>query len=283
MLYLALVAMQVLVVAVACSADEEGKHKPGDVRDSGTIAMKLRYCPSGKFLMGSLQGTHSVLAGDGRDKRQWEVTLSQGFWIGQTEVTQKQWTEVMKSEPWKLSKDERTPVGENLPAIIVSWHDAGAFCEALTQQERLAKKLTDQEEYRLPTEAEWEYACRAGTKTEQFFDEKKETLADYAWFRANAEMRVQPVAQKKPNPWGLYDLYGNAGEWCSDWYVDFPAGGKDPQGPMASLLQQRVFRGGYVAHDLIVFRSAMRFRTIPKAEFRMIGFRVVLAPVKEKP
>lgn len=271
-----------LLIAWQFSALAE-EPKPGDLRDSGTIAMKLCYCPSGKFLMGSPQGTNNIPSSDGHDKRQWEVTLSEDFWIGQTEVTQKQWSEVMKSEPWKASADKRTPVGESLPAVCISWHDAMAFCEALTKQERSAKKLTDQEEYRLPTESEWEYTCRAGTKAEYFFDDKKEVLADYAWFSVNAEMRVQPVAQKKPNPWGLYDICGNAGEWCSDWYVDFPAGGKDPQGPLASPRQDKVFRGGLVVHDSIAFRSAMRFNLKPDLIVRFIGFRVVLAPVKEKP
>ena len=133
--------------------------------------------------------------------------LTKPFWLGKTEITQGQFKKVMGTEPW-LNQDS-VQIGED-NAASVSWNDATAFCQRLTDQKG--------ESYRLPTEAEWEYACRAGTTTSWSFGDDEEQLGQYAWFRGNAsgEQYVHKVGLKKPNPWGLYDMHGNAWEWCSD-------------------------------------------------------------------
>ena len=134
----------------------------------------------------------------------------QNYSIGETTVTQKQWREVMGTEPW--SRKKYVMEGDDYPAVYVSWDDATAFCKKLSAMECMT--------YRLPTEAEWEYACRGGSSTDYHFGNDSAELGRYAWFYENTKSERYPhrVAQKEPNKFGLYDMHGNVSEWCSDFY-----------------------------------------------------------------
>jgi len=150
----------------------------------------------------------------------------------------------------------------------VSWDDATEFCKKLSEKTRQA--------VRLPTEAEWEYACRAGSKTRFCFGDADEGLGDYAWYRANSGRTTHPVGQKKPNAWGLYDMHGNVWEWCADWYGDYPNGAvTDPQGPASGTY--RVLRGGAWRGNSDFCRSANRGSGTPGGRSRIFGFRVVVS------
>jgi formylglycine-generating enzyme required for sulfatase activity len=235
---------------------------------TNSIGMKLVSIKPGEFRMGS----SSNEKGHGGDESpQHLVKLTKGFYVGVTEVTQAQWLKVMKSRSWSGKKDVRK--GDSYPATYISWDDAVEFCKKLSQKE--------DRKYRLPTEAEWEYACRAGTQTAYSFGESDRRLGDYAWFRDNAydggEKYAHTVAQKKPNPWGLYDVHGNVWEWCSDWY-DSKAYEKnqptDPKGPSSG--ETRVLRGASWINTPWHCRSADRTRSLLDYRNSDIGFRIVL-------
>jgi len=140
------------------------------------------------------------------------VTISRGFWMGKYEVTQGEYLEVMGSNPSRFTGDT------NRPVETVTWYDATNYCGQLTQRERAAGRIAANSLYRLPTEAEWDYACRAGTSTRSSFgdDLGYTNLTNYAWYRENRGLTTHPVGQKLPNPWGLYDMHGNVWEWCQD-------------------------------------------------------------------
>ena len=167
----------------------------------------------------------------------------------------------------------------NLPVESVSWLDATNFCARLTERERQAGRLPEGKVYRLPTEAEWEYACRAGTTTRfSFGDDPQGTeLEKYAWYDGNSGRQTHPVGTKLPNPWGLYDMHGNVFEWCQAWYSDSLPGGSvtDPQG--ASSGTSRALRGGSWNDSAGVCRSAYRGRFRPGGRDWDVGFRVCLA------
>ena len=251
---------------------------------TNSIGMELIEIPAGKFMMGS-----PVDEEDRADnEEQVDVTLTKPFLLGKTEVTQGQWREVMGTEPWK--GQQLVQADNDCPATFVSYFDAVEFCDAMTEMERVWEKLKADEEYRLPTEAEWEYACRAGTTTAYSFgDESK--INSHAWWGAfdkealmkgerkagggNAarEQYAHKVGLKKPNPWGLHDMHGNVLEWCSDWYDEKLSGGTDPVGPDRGKL--RVFRGGGWSHPTDCCRSAYRNDFGPSsAAAGVMGFRV---------
>ena len=180
--------------------------------------------------------------------------------------------QVMTSQNWNGKAN--VEIGDKFPASFVSWDDATEFCETLTEIERKAGTLKADEEYRLPTEAEC--ACRAGTTTAYSFGDDKKQLGDYAWFRGNAfeagEKYAHKVGLKKPNPWGLYDMYGNVWEWCSDWYGDELSSGIDPIGSGGG--SGRVLRGGFWRSDPGSCRSVSRFSNVPSDRGNNLGFRV---------
>jgi formylglycine-generating enzyme required for sulfatase activity len=150
----------------------------------------------------------------------------------------------------------------------VTWEVAVEFCRKLSEKTRKA--------VRLPTEAEWEYACRAGTKTRFSFGDSDSVLGDYAWYASNSGGKAHPVGQKKPNPWGLYDMHGNVWEWCADWYEEYPSGAvTDPQG--AASGSQRVSRGGFWDRGAGLCRAAFRARDNPGFRHASHGFRVVVS------
>jgi sulfatase modifying factor 1 len=234
---------------------------------TNTIGMKLIKIPAGTFLMGSPEGEE----GRRDNETQHPVTISKAFYMQTTEVTQGQWKEVVGTEVlWKgrsLVKE-----GPNYPAAYVTWNDAVAYCKKLSEKEGKT--------YRLPTEAEWEYACRAGTETAWSFGDDEKNLGGYAWYRENAlnagEEYAHQVQSKKPNAFGLYDMHGNVNEWCHDYYeADYykqsPA--KDPTGPTSGSF--RVLRGGAWSNGTHGLRSARRGLVVAGRYYFYDGFRVV--------
>jgi formylglycine-generating enzyme required for sulfatase activity len=224
-----------------------------------SIGMKLTLIPAGEFQMGS----------DARDceKPHHLVKISKLFYLGVYEVTQQQYEKVMGARPWQ-GKDS-VKEGADYPAVFVSHDDAVEFCRRLSKQEGV--------EYRLPTEAEWEYACRAGTSTAYSFGDDEAKLGQYAWYEKNAWLRDEKyahrVGQKLPNRWGLYDIHGNVWEWCQDWYA--PYGSEkvvsDPLGPAQG--EYRVLRGGSFCYRTSYVRSAFRRINLPVNRFFNVGFR----------
>ena len=195
------------------------------------------------------------------------VTLTQGFWLSDHEVTQSEYRSVMGFNPSFFKGDL------NRPVETVSWDDAVRYCQKLTERERAAGLITAQEAYRLPTEAEWEYAARAGT-TEARHGE----LDAIAWWSGNSGNQTRPVKQKAPNAWGLYDMIGNVWEWCSDWYGAYPTGNvTDPTGPGSGT--DRVDRGGGWGSGAERARSAYRDGDDPGTRFTL-GFRPALSAVR---
>ncbi len=189
------------------------------------------------------------------------VKISKAFYMSKYEVTQKQWRDVMG----------RSLNGDNLPVQSVSWNDAQNFI----------KKLNDKEggnKYRLPTEAEWEYAARAGTTSRYFFGDEESKLDDYAWYNSNSNSKQNDVGQKKPNPWGLYDMYGSVKEWVQDKYHDNYTGAPtDGSSWECGNSSDRVVRGGHYLPALgSSYRSAFRSPYDPSRYGNLgLGFRLV--------
>ncbi len=227
----------------------------------------LVWIAPGTFTMGSPSGEKGRYSEEGP---QTKVTISRGFLMSKYEVTQAQYKAVMGTNPSSFK-------GDNKPVEQVSWHDAVAYCAKLTEKEKAAGRLPVGYEYRLPTEAEWEYACRAGTTTAFSFGDDVSKLGEYAWYGGNSSSTTHPVGKKKPNGWGLYDMHGNVWEWCQDWYGNYPGGSvTDPQGPATG--SYRVERGGYWRSFAGHCRSADRNGYGPGSRYRGLGFRPVLAP-----
>ncbi|MBW2345683.1 MAG: SUMF1/EgtB/PvdO family nonheme iron enzyme [Deltaproteobacteria bacterium] len=232
---------------------------------TNSIGMKFVLIPSGTFTMGS----PSDEAGRESDERQHHVTISKDFYMQATEVNQGQWQAIMGSNPSYFKN-----CGNNCPVEKVSWNDCQEFIKRLNQKDGTDK-------YRLPTEAEWEYACRGGSTTaftNGGITELKcgydPNLAAIGWYCGNAGKKTHPVAQKDPNTWGLYDMHGNVWEWCQDWYGrDYPSGNvTDPKGPSSG--KYRVLRGGCWSGFVRDCRSANRGGNYPGNRSLNVGFRV---------
>jgi formylglycine-generating enzyme required for sulfatase activity len=235
------------------------------------VTMKLALIPAGKFMMGSPdseQGRDSKEGPQrvGNEGPQHEVVITKPFYMGATEVTQAQYEAVMGTNPSKFK-------GPMNPVEMVSWHEAVEFCRRLS--EKTGKT------FRLPTEAEWEYASRVGSKTRFSFGDSDSTLGDYAWYKSNSGGKTHLVGRKKPNAWGLYDMHGNVAEWCADWYGSYSSGSStDPQG--AGSGRSRVVRGGAwfnVAPG--TFRCAFRYFSagfVPTFRSHDTGFRCTTTP-----
>ena len=177
------------------------------------VSMKLVLIPSGKFMMGSPDSEETRKT---NETPRHEVTISKPFYFGVYTVTQEQYEQIMGKNP-------STCTGAHKPVDTVSWSDAMEFCKKLSV--KTGKTAT------LPTEAQWEYACRAGSETRFGFGDDEADLGDYAWYDKNSDLTTHPVGQKKPNEWGLYDMHGNVWQWCQDWYGDYSAASKtDPPG-----------------------------------------------------
>lgn len=222
------------------------------------IDMELVPIKPGSFTMGAKKDDH-------------KATLTKPFFMGKFEVTQKQYEKIMGNNPSIFKRS-----GENAPVDNLLWRDAVSFCEALTQRE--SNRLPDGYVFRLPTETEWEYCCRAGTDTMFFFGDDAKKLDDYGWYDANSGKKTHPVGQKKPNDWGLYDTLGNVSEWCHDWFRN-PTNEAvvDPTGPADGV--SKVCRGGQWSYPAEWCRCS--FRVGCKLTFISCdtGFRVILGPV----
>lgn len=234
----------------------------------GGATMDMVWVGRGSFLMGSPADE------PGRDQNegpQHRVTISQGFYIGKYEITQAQWTSVMHAQPWAgKSHVEENP---HHPAVYISWEDVQEFTRRLN-------RMAGAEVYRLPTAAEWEYACRAGTATPWSFGEDDSALQKYAWYADNTwevdERYGHAVGTKLPNPWGLHDMHGNVWEWVQDWYSNEPYSSSsevDPKGPTKGFL--RVGRGGAFGNYGHVLRSANRSGGDPTSRNAGTGARLV--------
>ncbi len=202
------------------------------------------------------------------------VTISRDFWLAKYEVTQAEYEGLMGRNPSQFKGDTNRPVEK------VSYQDATQYCAGLSLRERGAGRLPVGFEYRLPSEAEWEYACRANTTNRFSFGEKITEAARYAWTAENSEAMTHPVGQKQPNPWGLYDMHGNVWEWCLDWFAEYPAADAvDPAGPPGGKF--KLFRGGGWNQDAEFARSANRFMMAPTSGIYFVGFRVALGHTRQ--
>ena len=237
----------------------------------------LVWIMPGSFLMGSPKTERGRSPNEGPQTR---VTITQGFWMSKYEVTQEDCLAVMEGNPSLAKGDPQCPVER------ITWSDATNYCAKLTIRERAAGRLPAGCAYRLPTEAEWEYACRAGTTTATAFGNSLGSAQanmsgahPYGGAALGAERETTTkVGSYTPNAWGLHDMHGNVWEWCSDWHAESLPGGSvtDPQGPPTGT--KRVIRGGGWASGGENCRSAKRSAFAPDLGFHVVGFRPVLAP-----
>ena len=244
--------------------------------------LKLCWCPGGRFTMGSPVSEPERRPGED----QVEVTLTKGFWIGKYEVTQGQWKRAVGALPGKLTAGE----GDDFPVYAVNFMEAEGFCMRLTERARASGDLPKEWEFRLPTEAQWEYACRAGTRTATSFgDQLSSKHANFQGRPYNGAeagpslRRAARVGSYPANAWGLHDMHGNVFEWCRDWHHARLPGGVDPDlySAQTALVSEtgsvsRVRRGGCWADDGWPCRSAFRLRFEPERRSDHIGFRVVV-------
>jgi formylglycine-generating enzyme required for sulfatase activity len=260
-----------LVAVVGCGNSDPSPDEQAISRDQtqngdpivNSIGMRLVSIQAGTFTMGADDNN----AYD--DDNAHQVTLTQAFHLGQHEVTQERYQKVMGKTPSHFKGLQKT-------VESVNWDEAVEFFRKLSAlpAERSAGSV-----YRLPTEAEWEYACRAGTKTTYSFGDSDSELGEYAWYNENSGRTTQPVGQKKPNPWGLYDMHGNVWEWCQDWVGDYSSGSTtDPRGATSGSSQ--VYRGGCWLHFFHYCRSALRGRSAPDFRYDSLGFRVLRRSIK---
>jgi len=221
------------------------------------IGMKFVLIPAGTFMMGS----PGAEVGREGDEVPHKVTITRAFYLQTTPVTQGQWERVTGNNPSRF-KD----AGDKCPVEKICWDEAQQFIEKLNKMEGTDK-------YRFPTEAEWEYACRAGGAERFCFGDEEGKLGEYAWYRGNSGKRTHPVGNKKANAWGLYDMHGNVWEWCQDCYGDYPAGPvTDPKG--SPSCEFRVSRGGSWFDNASDIRSAHRGWGWPSNRVNNLGFRL---------
>jgi len=260
-----------------------------------SIGMRLVPIPAGEFQMGSTEEEASELLQIARDRKesstyvdalpaerpQHRVRISQPFYLAAYKVTQAEYQQVIGSNPSYFSAqgggkaDLASPDTARHPVESVSWADAVQFCRKLSAlpQEKAAGRI-----YRLPTEAEWEYACRAGSTGLYCFGDDRAMLGEYAWFDSNIGRTTRPVGQKKPNRWGLYDMHGNVWEWCADWYSpDYYKASppSDPPGP-SSGSDRSIRGGGWISYGAEGCRSAFRLGYSPTFAYKDLGFRVAM-------
>jgi formylglycine-generating enzyme required for sulfatase activity len=252
----------VVGVVFACSLSLSFSHAnatPAVAKEvKNSIGMKFVLIPAGSFQMGSDKQSDPEAEGDEIPRHQ--VTLTQPFYMGKYEVTQAQWQAVMGNNPSVFK-------GDNLPVERVSWDDAQKFIKALNAKEG--------KQYRLPSEAEWEYAARAGSTAKYSFGNDAGELGKYAWYYKNSNSQTHPVGQLQPTAWGLYDTLGNVWEWCSDGHGAYPVvATTDPPG--AATGSYRVYRGGGWYNGPWNLRSANRGNFSPGNANRGLGIRLVL-------
>jgi len=235
----------VLIIASSLVIDAAAQDKSFT---SPTVGAEFVLIPGGTFVMGAAA--------------EHQVVISKPYYMQVTEVTQGQWRKVMGSNPSMFNA-----CGDDCPVENISWVDTQEFIRRLNQKEGTNK-------YRLPTEAEWEFACRAGSAVKDAPGAKEEKFGDYAWYDANSDRKTHPVATKKPNAWGLYDMHGNVLEWCQDWYDDYPKSKViDPKG--ASSGQHKILRGGAWLGSPATLQCTFRSEDYPVVGSNDIGFRLV--------
>jgi len=236
--------------------------KPFKIEFENGINLDMLYVPSGKFTMGSLFEER----GNGDERPQIKDVNVSDFYMGKYEVTQAQWLAIMGNNPAKSKDNLQNPVDS------VSWDDAQDFCKKLSHKTG--------REFRLPSEAEWEYACRAGTTTVYSFGDNASLLVEYAWYFDNSSLKTHPVGMKKPNPWGLYDMHGNVWEWCQDSYEKY-GGESDLIRKTGKAITKendnhyRILRGGSWIVSAWGCRSACRDQFNAHSQEGNFGFRVV--------
>ena len=236
--------------------EDESTSKPFTIAD---LSMEMLWVKPGTFM---------------RDSQR--VTLTNGFWLGKHEVTQSQWQKVMGSNPSRFK-------GVDRPVESVSWTEVTSFCDKLTASERMAGRLSAGMAYQLPTEAQWEYACRAGTKTAFSFGNSLTARQANIWpllQSTSTWASSTGVGKYLANGWGFHDMHGNVSEWCADWYGDYPAGAaRDPVGPAVG--SNRVGRGGSWLNTAYGARSANRGGNGPASSYYNLGFRLSLRPASK--
>ena len=255
--------------------------KAGEER--AVAGVKLCWCPPGTFTMGSPPDEPERRPGEDQVK----VTLTRGFWTGKYEATQGQWKRVVGKLPGELTAE--LPEGDDYPVGNVNFAEAESFCRKITELAHQSGDLPKDWEFRLPTEAQWEYACRAGTTTATAFGDKLSSKqanfkgAPYNGAEQGPSLgKAARVGSYPANPWGLHDMHGNSYEWCRDWFHSTLPGGTDPDlssvrgAPNRDGTFSRVRRGGCWTDDGWACRSAFRLRFPPEQRYDHIGFRVVI-------
>ena len=234
----------------------------------GNVPLEMVRIPAGTFMMGAAANEQDSDAC--WEKPQHQVMLTQAFWLGKYELTKRQWTAVMGTTPWSGQSHVLNDLDS--PAVYISWDDCQAFVRAVNA---LGKGT-----FRFPMEAEWEYACRAGTTTRFYWgdDPSYRQIGNYAWYDVNSSSAYKAyahiVGKKLPNAWGLYDMSGNVWEWCQDWWSCYSADtATDPQGPSTGSIP--VFRGGSFSDYGFKCRSAHRYAPAPNYRSYCSGFRLL--------
>lgn len=224
-----------------------------------SIGMKMILIPPGSFRMG---GDKKLEQAEDHENPKHMVKISNAFYMGKYEVTQKQWHEIMNNNPSKYIDDLR-------PVEQVSWNDVQVFIQNLNDREGT-------HQYRLPSEAEWEYSARAGSEGPYTFGSDTNILSQYAWYRNNSNGKTHPVGQLEPNAWGLYDMHGNVHEWCQDWFdrnYYSQSSSNDPFGPQTGLA--KALRGGDWGSEDWYCRCASRSLSSPDRRSNRVGFRLI--------
>lgn len=251
------IACAFAIVGKASGADRERAEEAISLSIGSGVKIEFVLIKPGSFIMGSDKSRND-------EKPAHRVTITKAFYLSRFEVTQRQYEAIMGTNPSGFK-------GAGRPVEKISWIMATDFCK------RFSKKTG--KTYRLPTEAEWEYACRAGTTTKYYFGDFKTELAEYAWYKKNSGGKTHEVGRKKPNAWGLYDMHGNVWEWCQDWYAPGYYNNSpltDPQGPDKG--KWRVHRGGSWYEDGWAARSSIRARIKPGVSDTHYGLRLCLEP-----
>jgi formylglycine-generating enzyme required for sulfatase activity len=234
--------------------------EPYSVRVDERTGLTLVWIPAGTFLMGSEKWDYN-------ERLVHKVTLTRGFFLAKYPITNSQYARYLESGDRQATVpkfwDDQRFNQPDQPVVGVSWNEAVAYCQWAGG--------------RVPTEAEWECTCRAGSDGDFCFGDDLAQLGDYAWFSENSNGQLQPVGRKKPNAWGLHDMHGNVWEWCNDWFAEYQSGAVvDPKGPSKGL--DRVLRGGSWFGLASSCRSAYRYGLDPSIRFGSLGFRLLLSP-----
>lgn len=265
LLPISLFSMEIIVDSSLSAADTEFIDSilkpPSQSIDKGSyIQPAMVSIKAGSFMMGSDSG-------ESYEKPVHRVTIGYDFYIGKYEVTFKEYDKFCEDTGRKKPDDYGWGRGDR-PVINVSWNDAKAYTSWLSQKTGKT--------YRLPTEAEWEYVARAGTTTRYSFGDSTSSLSDYAWYYENSNHKTHKVGEKKPNPWGLYDIHGNVWEWCEDWYTDsYKNTPRDGSENDSGSQKEKVLRGASLDYNANGLRSANRFGGDPTFAYYGNGFRVL--------